>query len=161
MVASKSLPMLAGDGLVGRRCVLAALGGLTLVGCFPGDTTTADAGDDAPPPCDPSLGTDLGSEASFPVGSWQLVGQIVVAQDANGFFAFSAICTHQGCLLDPPASDGSTFCQCHGSQFDGNGAVMVGPAHSPLQHYAVNVCNGDVFVDTSTVVAASTRTPAV
>lgn len=86
-------------------------------------------------------------------------GYLIIAQDTAGFFAFSAICTHQGCPVDPPASDGSTFCPCHGSQFDGNGNVIVGPAFTPLPHYAVNICNGSVYVDTSTRVALSTRTP--
>ncbi len=106
-----------------------------------------------------SLGTLVGAETKFPVGTWKLVGQLIVAQDANGFFAFSAICTHQGCLVDPPASNGTTFCPCHGSQFDGNGKVIAGPAFTPLRHYAINICNGDVYVDTSTPVSATTRTP--
>jgi hypothetical protein len=31
---------------------------------------------------------------------------------------------------------------------------------APLEHYAVTTCDGDVYVNTKKVVAASTRTPA-
>jgi len=157
------------SNVLGRRCVLSALTAAALVGCFADTTTTdpdagdasADGGDDgeAAATCDPSLGKRVGAETTFPAGTWKLVGQLIVAQDSVGFFAFSAICTHQGCLVDPPASNGSTFCPCHGSRFDGNGNVLVGPAVTPLRHYAVNLCNGDVYVDTSKPVGSSTRTP--
>jgi thiosulfate dehydrogenase (quinone) large subunit len=120
---------------------------------------------------DPDTGTDeaaaacqvpgksVGTVAKFAVGTWTLVGTLVIAQDANGFFAFSGICPHAGCLVDPPASNGSTYCACHGSRFDGNGKVTTGPARTALPHYAVAFCNGVVFVDTKTIVPASTRTP--
>jgi Rieske Fe-S protein len=159
---------------LGRRCVLSALTAAALAGCFAGQITDQDAGgdggadgsDDAADAndaasCATALGKKVGAESSFPVGTWKLVGsaQVIVAQDASGFFAFSAICTHQGCIVDPPSSNGSTFCPCHGSRFDGNGNVLVGPANSPLRHFQVNVCNGDVYVNTAKTVAQATRTP--
>jgi Rieske Fe-S protein len=156
--------------LLGRRCALATLTAAALAGCFVGEIADqdagTDAGDDAAPDggdeasCASSLGKKVGAETSFPVGTWKLVSQLIVAQDANGFFAFTAICTHAGCLVDPPLSNGSTFCPCHGSRFDGNGNVIAGPAISPLRHFEVNVCNGDVYVNTAKTVVASTRTPA-
>jgi hypothetical protein len=45
------------------------------------------------------------------------------------------------------------------SRFDGNGAVIVGPAVRPLAHWALTICNGQVSVDPSQRVPASTRTP--
>ncbi len=172
-MSKKSLPLHEEESLLGRRCVMASLGSLgalALVACS-GATTDVDAGDqdagddgagdaaDETTPTCTGIGKLVGTEAQFPVGTWKLVGQLVIAQDANGFFAFSAICTHQGCLVNPPSSNGTTICFCHGSEFDGNGAVLKGPAYTPLPHYALTVCNGSVYVDTSTKVAASTRTP--
>lgn len=107
-------------------------------------------------------GKDVGDVANFPSGTWTLAGTsrdpFVVAQDDSGVFAYSAVCTHQGCEIGKPDSSGKSTCPCHGAQFDGNGAVLRGPARTPLVHYAVAICSGHVFVDTSTTVAASTRT---
>mgnify|MGYP001561558025 CR=1 FL=1 len=50
---------------------------------------------------------------------------------ATSFVAFSMSCTHQGCLTS--IVNGSRFdCPCHGSRFDVDGAVVNGPAASPL-----------------------------
>ena len=67
---------------------------------------------------------------------------------------------HEGCTISAPSSTGATSCPCHGARFDGNGAVTLGPARTPLPHFALTVCGGNVYVDTATVVAATTRTPA-
>jgi nitrite reductase/ring-hydroxylating ferredoxin subunit len=109
--------------------------------------------------CAPT-GKNVGASSNFALGTWSLVGPYIVAHDKGGLFAFSAICTHQGCTVDPPAQDGSTLCACHGSRFDGNGAVLKGPANKPLMHFGVQVCAGIVYVDPFNVVPASTRTPA-
>lgn len=71
---------------------------------------------------------------------------IVVTQPAQGEFkAFSALCTHQGCLVTS-VSDNSIGCSCHGSSFSAeNGAVEGGPAPSALAEVAVRV-SGDQIV---------------
>ena len=62
------------------------------------------------------------------------------------------------------SSDGSVsasgvVCNCHGSQFDVNGAVLRGPAQTALEHYAVTIsAAGEITVDTSTTVAETVRT---
>lgn len=109
-------------------------------------------------------GVDVGDVSTVPVGTWKAAGSrndpYIVAQDSGGYYAYTAICPHQGCQVDSPTSAGKTTCPCHGAQFDGNGAVLKGPARSPLQHYAVALCNGHLYVDSSTSVDASTRTAA-
>lgn len=155
-----------------RRCALGGVAGAALVGCFNGDTTGDDANTDAAPEaadetsvdCSGTAGILVGAETDFPVGTWTMVNSTsfnpyIVAQDSNGFYAFTAICTHQGCIVDAPDSTGVTICPCHGSEFDGNGKVIFGPAVLPLAHYAVNICGGMVYVDGSTRVNAATRTP--
>ncbi len=145
--------------LCGRRVALHVLGVATLVGCSdPNNGGIDDAGAE-PGPC-AGLGTRVGAVTDFPAGTWKLHGGVIVAQDSGGLYAYTAVCTHQGCLVDTPASDGTTTCPCHGSQFDGNGGVILGPATAPLDHYAVTTCEGDVYVNTKKVVDASTRTPA-
>jgi Rieske Fe-S protein len=57
--------------------------------------------------------------------------------------AFSAICTHQQCIVEP---DGKQLaCPCHGSVYDAfTGKNISGPAPSPLHPFAVKVSGGDV-----------------
>jgi cytochrome b6-f complex iron-sulfur subunit len=68
---------------------------------------------------------------------------IVARPDAQQVVCFSAICTHQGCVVAP---SGTTLnCPCHGSQFDAlTGKVLHGPATRPLPKIGVTVRNGEV-----------------
>jgi cytochrome b6-f complex iron-sulfur subunit len=103
-----------------------------------------------------------GNISSLAVGALLVMTNFVVARDANGVYAMSAVCTHAGCLLDDGASTiaAGLACPCHGSTFDGNGTVTNGPARSPLQHYAVVIAaDGSITVDGSQAVSADTRTP--
>ncbi len=70
---------------------------------------------------------------------------IVVAQPAAGqAVAFSAICTHQGCTVAPKGAE--LDCPCHGSKYNAlTGAVINGPAPSPLPAVSVSVQNGNVI----------------
>jgi cytochrome b6-f complex iron-sulfur subunit len=63
-------------------------------------------------------------------------GYLLVGRTSDTTFnALSAICTHQACLIGNRAGQ-AYFCGCHGSEFDPNGRVLVGPAVFPLTQYA-------------------------
>jgi Rieske Fe-S protein len=92
-----------------------------------------------------------------------VVSNVVVARDADGVYAMSAICTHAGCFVSDTAGTiaAGLYCPCHGSAFDGEGVVTKGPAPVALAHYTVTIAaDGSITVDGSQPVAASTRTPA-
>lgn len=90
-------------------------------------------------------GEALGSTADVPVGGGAIYAdqEIVVTQPTEGDFkAFSAICTHQQCLVTA-VEDGTIDCSCHGSKFSiEDGSVSGGPASSPLPAVEITV-DGD------------------
>lgn len=58
-----------------------------------------------------------------------------------GVFAYSAICTHQGCTVNYDSASKNLKCPCHAAEFDpANGAKVVsGPAPTPLGKINVKV----------------------
>jgi Rieske Fe-S protein len=111
------------------------------------------------PPAGP---VEAGNVSALSAGSLMLLSNVIVARDDMGVYAMSRACTHQGCAIDDTSSGvaGGFHCPCHGSAFDGNGAVTHGPAASPLQHYAVTIAtDGTMTVEGGQPVSADTRTP--
>ena len=105
---------------------------------------------------------DGGAVSALPVGTLRVVGStsIAVGRDQGGVYAMTVICPHESCDMstDGSVSFAGVVCNCHGSQFDANGAVLQGPAQTPLVHYPVTLsAAGEITVDTSTTVAATTR----
>lgn len=84
--------------------------------------------------------------ASFPVGSnMQFTGPdgnpAFLFRTKVGVFAYSAVCTHQGCIVGYNPVAKSLDCPCHGGRFDpaNGGAVLAGPPPAPLASYKVAI----------------------
>ena len=94
-------------------------------------------------------GTVLGPASEIPVGGGKIytAAKVVVTQPARGRYqAFSAVCTHVGCIMSTVAN-GTIDCPCHGSQFKiTNGAVITGPAPSPLPKKQIKIADGKVVL---------------
>ncbi|MGW0389632.1 Rieske 2Fe-2S domain-containing protein [Streptomyces sp. NPDC003042] len=133
-----------------RRTVLksaAALAGAvgtggTLAAC----STATNSGGSTP--ATPTAPVELGAVGDVPVGGSKLFRErkVVVTCPAEGQYkAFSAQCTHAGCVLDKIV-EGQGNCPCHGSRFDlRTGQALRGPATDPLPAVPVKAENGKLI----------------
>lgn len=87
-------------------------------------------------------GGGLTTTSDIPVGGGTVFPdeKVVVVQPTEGEFrAWSATCTHQGCVVTK-VEDGVIVCPCHASRFSiEDGAPQGGPATSPLDEVQVTV----------------------
>jgi Rieske Fe-S protein len=70
---------------------------------------------------------------------------ILIRTTAGEFRAFSATCTHLGCIVQYRSDIGHIWCACHNGHFDLNGRNIEGPPPKPLEAFVVNV-RGDQIV---------------
>lgn len=71
---------------------------------------------------------------------------VIVIHTPEGFRAYSAVCTHLGCIVGWDAQRKQIACPCHAGFFDVNGRVVSGPPPRPLAEHGVAVVNGEVMV---------------
>jgi nitrite reductase/ring-hydroxylating ferredoxin subunit len=143
-----------------RRTVLQAGGVLAVGGLVAacssgsGDATAASqapagsapAGSAAAPS---SGGAGVAQVSDIPVGGGVILDDpaVVITQPVEGEVkAFTAICTHQGCLVSEVV-DNEIICPCHGSRFSAvDGSVTSGPATTGLTAAGVVVEGGSVVL---------------
>jgi len=147
--------MLAGVGLVGLASAITACGGGTSSSApAAGNAGTTPGGPESSAPAASAAGGAaagaLAATSQIPVGSGMIfpAKQVVVTQpSANEFKAFSAVCTHMGCIVNQ-ISDGTIDCPCHGSQYSiKTGDVVAGPAPNPLPAKQIKVSGGSIFLE--------------
>ncbi len=69
----------------------------------------------------------------------------ILMQSGGVWRAFSAVCTHAGCSVEP--SGQSLYCPCHSAYFSAvDGSVQSGPPPSPLPEFGVLVQGGNLYV---------------
>ncbi|MFD6280742.1 Rieske (2Fe-2S) protein [Streptomyces sp. NPDC060209] len=122
-----------------RRTVLTAGAAALVTGCGSSDGDGGGDEESSPPA---SGDAELTKTSDVPAGGGTIFKdrKIVVTQPTAGEFkAFSAVCTHAGCIVATVA-DGTIDCACHGSRFSiKDGAVENGPATRPLPAERITV----------------------
>jgi Rieske Fe-S protein len=121
-----------------RRIVFQGLGALGTAVALAGCGSDDGDGDEA---TTPDAGAELASTTEVPVGGGLILAEqrIVITQPTEGDFkAFSAVCTHQQCVVSEVTE--TIDCTCHGSMFSiEDGSVQGGPAPSPLEEVTIEV----------------------
>ncbi|MEJ3745380.1 Rieske (2Fe-2S) protein [Actinomycetes bacterium KLBMP 9797] len=158
------MKMNAQPSVVARRSVLAA-GAMGTVGLVAACGDSSDATDSSSTDSSGTTGSAssspsasastssgssadaLASTSDIPVGSGKIfpAEKVVVTQPSAGTFkCFSAVCTHQGCLVSEIDSDAIT-CTCHQSRFSlEDGSVLGGPASSALPAETITVAGTNI-----------------
>lgn len=137
-----------------RRTVLAAgasaLAGGVLTACGGSDETKPNSEGGSAPNASASASSSapagnakaLLKSSDVPVGGGTVLKdeKLVVTQPTAGSFrCFTAVCPHQGCLVNKVEA-GTIDCPCHGSKFKvTDGAVAKGPATKPLAEKKITV----------------------
>ncbi len=81
---------------------------------------------------------------------------IALVRDMNGdVFAIGDTCTHGDISLSEGFVEGDTLeCWAHGSMFSlKTGKPITLPAYDPVPVYQVSLVDGDVYIDTSVILA--------
>jgi Rieske Fe-S protein len=133
-VVGVGLPLLAACGDDGGTATDPAASPSASDSATPSETASTAASE---PAADALTSTD-----DVPQGGGRIFAdeQVVVTQPTAGEFkCFTAVCTHQGCVVSS-VDGGSINCACHGSRFSiTDGSVETGPATSALDEVPISV----------------------
>lgn len=140
------------NATVSRRRLISYLLGISIVGTL-GGVLTPIIGYLWPPSRTSGGGgrSEVGATGDFPPNSGAVVpvngAPAIVVNTAQGMKAFSAVCTHLGCIVEWDQSRQIILCPCHDGRFNpANGAVISGPPPAPLPEFALTVERGTVYV---------------
>lgn len=92
-----------------------------------------------------------GTTDDIPPGQGKVVAMgakpVIVVNGTQGVKAFSAICTHLGCIVSYDSTSNQIVCPCHGGVFNPiSGVVVAGPPPAPLAPVDVAVEDKQIFL---------------
>ncbi len=71
---------------------------------------------------------------------------VVLQKSPGTFAAFSAICTHLGCIVKWVPDKEEFLCPCHGGRYSSDGKVLAGPPPKPLQSIPVALAGDNLLI---------------
>lgn len=71
---------------------------------------------------------------------------VLVRKRGGELIAFSAVCTHLGCIVQWEKDKQQFLCPCHAGHYSAEGAVISGPPPKPLAKIPFVVTNGTITV---------------
>ncbi len=147
----------------GSLAVMAMFGIGFFTSCESEEDTTPSGGNPNPPPNNAGGGGTSGITINSSTvaidltrvstlntaGGWLLIvdAKMLVFNSGGGFSALTSVCTHSGCDRNWALTNNQFVCTCHGSRFTTAGAVVQGPANTPLASFA-NSRSGDILTIT-------------
>jgi cytochrome b6-f complex iron-sulfur subunit len=138
---------------MGRRRLIGYLLGFSVVATL-GGVLTPIIGYLWPPSRAANSGSgrvEVGTTADYPVGVGHVVPvndqPVIVINTNQGMRAYSAICTHLGCVVEWDQERQFILCPCHDGRFNAiNGAIISGPVPTPLPQLEVTVEGDAIYV---------------
>jgi len=105
----------------------------------------------APGKGDEGLAKTTFPESEVPAGgakffSFRGEAGVVIRNKSGKLVAFSAVCTHLGCIVQWEKEKQDFLCPCHAGRYSMDGVVIAGPPPRPLPKLAVNVANGIITI---------------
>jgi cytochrome b6-f complex iron-sulfur subunit len=141
------------DGLIGRRRFIRLVVGCSIVSLSPLVVTPV-VGFLIPRKTE-GAGTGgrtlAGTTTDIPPGSGKVVAMgsspVIVINTESGVKAFSAVCTHLGCIVGYDSTAKAIICPCHDGRFNpATGAVVSGPPPAPLKPITVAVEKDQIYL---------------
>ena len=128
--------------LVGAGAVVASLAGRALTP----DSKTSTSSATSQTPSAPKTQNKIIKVANLPIGQTHNFSAsngtpAVLFRTNAGVFAYSAICTHEGCTVAYSKASNHLQCPCHGAVFDpsAGGKAISGPTNTPLAKIKVAI----------------------
>ncbi|NIQ03127.1 MAG: Rieske 2Fe-2S domain-containing protein [Nitrospinaceae bacterium] len=101
-----------------------------------------------PPRLDPTKRVSI-PLSQIPRGSSLLLkhkgSPVLAIHTEAGIKAFSAVCTHLGCLVKWIPEKKVFDCPCHAAQFDASGKVLTGPPPEPLHPVNFEIIDDNII----------------
>lgn len=93
-----------------------------------------------------NLDAEIKNTGEFKTGNGIILVRIAQTNLPASFAALQIACTHQGTPVTYSNAQGKFICPNHGSEFSTTGAVLQGPATTPLKTYTVTITGSTLTV---------------